>query len=478
MSNLFILGSNALLFLETVEQPLYFTRCAPTEAHSVISDSKINTLLDWYVVRGVDDVQFRVALLLQPENKTISEYTEPSLVFMGDISSQCRSISSSSLLLLPSSSSSLSSSSTSDPVNTASVTVFTSSTAVHLLYICGDDTSGALHVLIAQWRDGNLIVSVDETLMSLSMAKSWLLPRDVGAASTLLIYVVGIDGATSMILLEGMNSLGAHPSSITRMKLPDKFLVGETELVTSCFLPSVGVSGLVRYLRSDGTFHFELYRIFSHEQSAELLLETSTAIFTDLSAEERQYCSLSSRVSFTDCRFTLVGLETLQVDVAVTAILKSPTAAGLRDLGGWVKCGETLLTGSAIIQDGGRRVLVTPLRRLQFKSLVSREDINEEEGKIKGHMGRCIFDQSDSKLNCSVKEKPHYAPMRGVSRRCTAARMWWQPATTTFAPDRYLCKYVGVTLTEILTFSFIFFTTAFGVQLVAKMLPIWVGYLG
>ncbi|KAH9599573.1 hypothetical protein LSM04_006779 [Trypanosoma melophagium] len=467
LSNSLLLGSNALLFLETVDQPLHFTRRAPTEAHDVISQSEINALLDWYVIRGVDDVQFRLALLLQPENTTISEFTEPSLVVVGDVSSQCRSISSSLLL-----------SSTSDAVNTASVTVFTSSNAVHLLYICDDDAYGALHFLIAQWRDGNLSVSVDETLISLSMAKSWLLPRNVGATNILLVYVLGIDGATSIIFLEGMNSLGAHPSTITRMKLPHKPLVGETELVTSCFLPGVGITGLVRYLRSDGSFIFELYRIFSHEQSAELLLETSTVIFTDLSVEERQYCSLSSRVAFTDCRLILVGLESLQVDIAVTAILKSPTAGGLQDFGGWVKCGETLLTGSAIIKDGGRIVLVSPLRRTQFRSLVSREDINDTEGKIRGLMGRCIFDQNDSELNCGVTERPHYATLRGVSRRCASTRMWWQPTTFISAPDRYLCKYLGIGITEVLTFSFIFFTAAFGVQFVTQMLPIWVGCLG
>ncbi|KEG13201.1 hypothetical protein DQ04_01151080 [Trypanosoma grayi] len=454
-------GSNAFSLLESAEEPLIFTRRAPTEAHAVVVHSEVRSLLDWHVVCRDDVLRFRVALLLQPVNSTLPEDGEPSLVGVGDIATQCAR----APLLAE------------DGGEFPAVALSASRAAVHALYVCRNGASGILHMLVAQWLGGDLSAVVDEPVMSFGVAKSWLLPHDVGGAAMQLLYVLSLDGATSAILLERVGPLGAHPLSITQLRLPQRVAVGETELVASCFLPSVGVSGLVRRSPAEGVSYFELYRLFPTGGSAELLLDTSTAIFTDLSTEERRYCSLSSRVDFTHCRLTLSSTDSLNVGIAVTATLESPTAgAASREFGGWVRCGETRLEGSAIIMEGGTRVHVSPLRRAHFKRVLSRETVSDDREVSQGRLGRCSFHHSLSTLNCSNSETRTYAAVRGVSHHCTAVRVWWRPSV---GLDRCLCDWLGVGLVEVLTFALVLFVTMCGVQLVAELLlRLWGSFFG
>ncbi|EKF31052.1 hypothetical protein MOQ_005117 [Trypanosoma cruzi marinkellei] len=352
-----------------------------------------------------------------------------------------------------------------------SVTFSTSHATVYILYPCGyDDASASLHMLAAHWRDGNLSVTSDEPVLSLGVAKRWLLSHDSGGADAHLLYIQGLDGVTSAILLERGDPFGVYPSSISRLKFPQKSTMRDTELVSSCFLHSVGVSGLVRHSRLEETFHFELYRIFSSKQSAELLFETSTTIFTDLDSEERRHCSLSSRVSFTDCSLTFSRVPALQVEITLMAMLESPTASGVREIGGWVRCGTTLLKGRVDIKDGGLHVIVLPLRRVQFKPTTQMEGLREEGEHTRGRLGQCTFHHSNETLNCDGGEEPVCFCRCGVSRHCLALQLWWRPST---GVDLFFCDWLGIGLFEVLTFVFGLFTATFTVHFVTRLLLLY-----
>ncbi|RNF27652.1 uncharacterized protein Tco025E_00036 [Trypanosoma conorhini] len=444
---------DALLLLESAGRSLHFTRQAAREVHDVVARTDVLALLDWHMVQGVQGLQLRVALLLRPENATSSETTGPSLVAIDDIFLPC--------LQAPEALSNVD--------GAVSVVFYVPHTAVQVLYPCGyDDASASLHMLVAHWRDGNLTVSSNEAVLSLGVARRWLLSHDAGDADAQLLYIQGLDGATSAILLERGESLGVYPSGIARLRFPQKSTMRETELVSSCFLFSLGVSGLVRHSRLEDTFHFELYRLFSSGKSAELLLETSTAIFTDLDSKERRHCSLSSRVAFTGCSLTLSSAPALQVEVALTATLESPTASASQDIGGWVTCGTTLLKGRAVVRDGGLQLLASPLRRAQFIPATQMEAAAAEEGgHTRGRVGRCTFHHSNDTLYCDGAEEPVCPRMCEVSRHCLALQAWWRPPT---GVDRYFCRWMGVGLVEVSTFLFILFTATFAVQVATRLL--------
>ncbi|KAF5224686.1 hypothetical protein ECC02_002327 [Trypanosoma cruzi] len=446
------LNCDAVLLLESVGRSLNFTRQASREAQSVVFRTDVSRLLDWHVVRGAQGLQLRVALLLRFESSTPSENTGPFLAVMDEIFIQC--------LYAP-----ISLNNADDAV---SVIFSTSHATVYILYPCGyDDASASLHMLAAHWRDGNLSVTSDEPVLSLGVAKRWLLSHDSGGADAQLLYIQGLDGVTSAILLEKGDPFGVYPSSISRLKFPPKSTMRDTELVSSCFLHNVGVSGLVRHSRLEETFYFELYRIFSSKQSAELLLETSTTIFTDLDSEERRHCSLSSRVAFTGCSLTFSSAPALQVEITLTAMLESPTASGLREIGGWVRCGTTVLKGRAEIKDGGLHVLVLPLRRVQFKPAAEMEGVREEGEHTRGRLGHCTFHHSNDTLDCDGGEEPVCSCRCGVSRHCLALQLWWRPST---GVDLFFCDWLGMGLFEGFAFVFVLFTVTFVIHFATRLL--------
>ncbi|RNF12629.1 hypothetical protein TraAM80_00172 [Trypanosoma rangeli] len=442
---------DALLLLESAGRSMHFTSPATGVTHDVLVHSEVSAILDWHVIRGVPDLQLRVALLLRSNNAASSETTGPSLVAIDDILVRC--------LHAPES--------VNNVDGAVTVTFFTRHTAIQVLYPCRyDDASTSLYMLVADWRDGNLSVSSNEAVFSLGMARRWLLSHDGGGADAQLLYIQSLDGATSAILLEWGYSIGVYIPGISRLRFLQKSNMRDTELVASCFLFSVGVSGLVRHSRLEDTFYFELYRIFPSRQSTELLLETSTTI-TDLDSNERRYCSLSSRVAFTDCSLILITAPVLQVEIALTATLESPTASASQDMGGWLKCGTTLLKSRAVMADGGLQLLVSPLRRAQFTPATQMEAGNEEEGPTRGRMGRCAFYHSNGTLDCGGVEG-HVCPrLCGVSRHCLTLQAWWQPPT---GVDRYFCDWMGVGLAEVCTFLFALFTATLAVQVAMRLL--------
>lgn len=447
--------------LEALDHPLYFRSSMTTRKTDVINGSVMKKLLDWYVVRDASELGFRVATLLQTENMTHSEHAEPSLVALGHVATRCKPVS------MPSSA-----------PDAASVALQTSPRTIRFFYICSGWSSATLRAVVAHWREGTLETVVDEPVLSLGAARGWHLPISVPDTPQHLLYVLAADGKTTAVLIEADESpTSAQPTRITTLRLPQKSAAGDTRLVSSCYLPSVGLSGLVHYSETDGHSHFELHRVFSSAQSAELLLETSTNIFTELSVEERLHCSLSSRVTFTDCSLTFSNEAVSRVDVTVTALVESPVGSGGHTVDEWILCGKITLSGNAVVKESGLRIQVAPLRRERFTpARTTLEHVARlgSNGSITGHMRRCIFYHAggatraegggEEVVNCSSATTHFRSGRRGVSKSCVALRVWWRQEETI---NGYLCNKFGLSTTELSSVFFVLFTSLCGLQLTA-----------
>ncbi|KAH8605760.1 hypothetical protein ERJ75_001603900 [Trypanosoma vivax] len=455
--------SGAQVFLEALDEPGKFTRQVTTAPGDVMRRSEIKALLDWYAVSGPDGLQFHMALLLQPEGGQLYSHSSGhSLAVVSHVLTQCPAVFVHSR----------------EYGRVTSVAARSSPRTVQFIYVCEGEGSSSLRMLVARWDKGELSVAVDESIFFLGMAKSWHLPRGQSGAVLHLLYVRTENVTPSFVLVEtSSGSENAYPAQITRLQLPQKEGTPWLTVTSSCFLPSVGISGLIQRSSVDGHSQLRLYRLFPSRRSLELLMETNSLHFTEPLEMERRHCTQPLRAVFTDCHLDLFVTDAIRVNLTVVASIESPSAMGTQKNGRWTECGEALLQSGILIREGGAHIVVSPLRLAHYNPVqapLSAVQLSTPAGRVPGRDNHCTFfhngnindDDGCWHLTCNDAGLVSQATFKSASRHCTAGQAWWKPSTN---PNLYLCDSLGITVTELIIMFLLIFTSALFGQLLTDL---------